>query len=347
MAISLRNHSVGKRTAARSLQPFEKITAVLDVVPVSVWLLAAADGTVLYANPHAMTVGGWRGVKRRPLQLLSKIVSLRNRSASDGIVLADLNRMSRAHKPASTYHATLKAKSGPTRAVVLRATSLATAEYGRLLLLSAEAPVSPSPRSAPRTTRWELAVAHDLNNIGASLLGFVELASEANPGNVAVNLYIDEFRLVYSRLARVAGALELLAETRVPRKSMTIRSIPALQPLKAGAAYAIHLQCDPRLRLTVNVEFLQRTLQGLAALARSTGAEAAVTYDVNRTDAATTCSACDAAVASGAVRIGANIGRTARDVYWDAVIHGAHLAGGHVRWRTNRENCSVLLPVAK
>ncbi len=202
-----------------------------------------------------------------------------------------------------------------------------------------------APQPAPRdASALAESVAHELNNIGASLFGFVELAAEAASGRDGEAAWLGEIRVGVQRIAALAALLEALAGTRGEPVATTLSEC-----LKDGAAagdYRLDWRCDAATRVVADAEHVRRAAKILVRTAPvATQTEPSALVVAQLADDAS-CLTCGAPLRAGDVymdgqvaidRAAAAPGKPTRRAETalrrlvnDASSHAAHLAGGHV-----------------
>jgi hypothetical protein len=89
-------------------------------------------------------------------------------------------------------------------------------------------------------------VAHELNNIAASLFGFVELAAEEVDPGLPVLRCLGEIRIGVSRVRNLATVLEALAEVDGNSTRIAIgECVGGNAPLDSGGGLRFDWKCDP------------------------------------------------------------------------------------------------------
>jgi len=195
-------------------------------------------------------------------------------------------------------------------------------------------------------------VAHELNNVGASLYGFLELIDDRTAGDTR----LVELRIGVRRIIALAALLESLAETKAQAASCTLSACllgPASRDPVPGlglelAVGEITWACDPETRVDADPESIRRAAWTLLEFAALKGGGDRPTIAVSRATAAIDrCGICGAALAVDGLRI-ATLADSARDLFGKhdverhrtgvalarlmlrATGHLAHLGGGHL-----------------
>jgi hypothetical protein len=206
-------------------------------------------------------------------------------------------------------------------------------------------------------------VAHELNNIAASLRGFIELAREHLVAGAESPLgsVLEEVRIGVERVAALGADITTFAAsgTASPRP-VTLDECASGQDERGAAA--ISWECDAGLRVHVAVT---ATRQAIGMLARFSGPDpgSPPTLLCHRESAAAVCASCGAACAADTVRftllrsahrVGPMVlpppGKTclsAAELRLTALDHAAHAAGGHLLLKTARGSVSLVLPMAE
>ncbi len=128
------------------------------------------------------------------------------------------------------------------------------------------APAPPPLLDAPTDAALAEAVAHELNNIGASLYGFVELAAESAPLPDSVAGCIAEMRVGVRRLQSVARVLEALAETVSEPQEQELGACIEAAAAGLGSPVNLRWRCDPTRRVRADSGSLGRALSLLGGL---------------------------------------------------------------------------------
>jgi hypothetical protein len=203
-------------------------------------------------------------------------------------------------------------------------------------------------------------VAHELNNIAASLFGFVELAAEeVDPGSPVLRC-LGEIRIGVSRVRNLATALEALAEVDGNSTRIAIgECVGGNAPLDSGGGLRFDWKCDPATLVDADPERVHHALRTLSHLGRTDsiiGSDREFT--VSRTASESQCSYCSAVLPAGSIEItliadgvptaGARrgAGRTFPQLVITGSVHATHVAGGHVALDAARSSISLVLPAA-
>src|ERR1700675_4175657 len=89
-------------------------------------------------------------------------------------------------------------------------------------------------------------VAHELNNISASLFGFVELAAEEVDAESPLLRCLGEIRIGVSRATNLAAVLEALAEVEgSPARTAISNCLGGNPPVDSGGGFRLNWECDP------------------------------------------------------------------------------------------------------
>jgi len=208
-------------------------------------------------------------------------------------------------------------------------------------------------------------VAHELNNIAASLFGFVELAAEQADTGSPLHRCLGEIRIGVSRVTNLAAVLEALAEVDGNPTRTAIRDcVGGTAAVVSGSGFRFNWECDPATIVDADPDRVHHALRTLARLGKAdslTGSDFAFT--VGRTASATHCSFCDAALPAGSVKITlvANDlrlseaksgsarrrpGRTLPQLVVAGSAHATHMAGGHVALDAAQSSISLVLRAA-
>jgi hypothetical protein len=213
------------------------------------------------------------------------------------------------------------------------------------------------PREPPHVSGSSLAesVAHELNNIAASLFGFVELAAEQLDAGSPLLRCLGEIRIGVSRVTNLAAVLEAFAEVEGSSTRTAISDC-------VGGGFLFNWECDPATVVDADPDRVHRAIRTLAHLGKAdstTGSDRAFT--VNRTASESLCSFCSAVLPAGSVSItliaddlrlfdaktaGARrrAGRTFPQLVVTGSVHATHVAGGHVALDAAHSSISLVLP---
>jgi hypothetical protein len=220
------------------------------------------------------------------------------------------------------------------------------------------------PRGPPNVSGSSLAesVAHELNNIAASLFGFVELAAEQIDTASPVLRCLGEIRIGVSRVTNLAAVLEALAEVDGSPTKITVGDcLGGTAAAGPGGGWRFNWECAPETIVEADPNRAHRALRTLIHLGKSdstTGSDPAFT--VSRTPSESRCSFCGATLPAGSAKITLiadglrpsdleapgvrqRTGRTFRQLIVSASVHAAHAAAGHVALDAAGSSISVLL----
>lgn len=220
---------------------------------------------------------------------------------------------------------------------------------------------------SPGQTEAALAqdVAHELNNIGTSLHGFLELIDDRATGDTR----LAELRIGVRRIIALAALLESLAETKAQAASCTLSAClpaPAFRDHLPGFGRELGTEqitwaCDPETAVDADPERIRRAVRTqleFAALTR--GGERPVIAVSRNTVAMDRCRICGAALAVDDLRI-ATLADSARELFGKrdakrrrsgaaiarlmlrATGHLAHLSGGHLGFDAPTGTIAIVL----
>jgi hypothetical protein len=201
-------------------------------------------------------------------------------------------------------------------------------------------------------------VAHELNNIAASLFGFVELAAEViDPGSAALRC-LGEIRIGVARVRNLATVLEALAAVDGNATRIAIgECVGGNAPLDSGRGLRFDWKCDPATLVDADPERVHHALRTLTHLGRTDptiGSDQEFT--VSRSAAESQCSYCSAVLPAGSIKITLiadgvptagtrrGTGRTFPQLVITASVHATHVAGGHVALDAAHSSISLVLP---
>jgi hypothetical protein len=204
-------------------------------------------------------------------------------------------------------------------------------------------------------------VAHELNNIGAALFGFVELAAEGTSGAPLESSLLVELRVGVSRITQLALVLEALAETEAKLASVALAACVKLHhPLRASDDPDILWRCDRATGVRADPGHVQRFLQLLTSLAPPpAGAGVRLAVELGAMSADDRCCSCGAPLPNSAVRIAMLPGQipdsprkrrtvtSLRRLSLAACVHVAHLAGAHLLQTGAAPLPTLILPLAE
>ena len=222
------------------------------------------------------------------------------------------------------------------------------------------------PREPPNVSGSSLteSVAHELNNIAASLFGFVELAAEQVDAESPLLRCMGEIRIGVSRVANLAAVLEALAEVRGSSTRTAVSDcVGGNAPVDSGGL-RLNWECDPAAVVDVDPDRVHRAIRTLTLLGK---ADATIGSDpvftVSRPASESHCSFCSAVLPAGSVKItliaddlrlfdaktaGARrrAGRTFPQLVVTGSVHATHMAGGHIELDAAQSSISLVLPTA-
>jgi hypothetical protein len=222
-------------------------------------------------------------------------------------------------------------------------------------------------REPPNVSGSSLAesVAHELNNIAASLFGFVELAAEQVDAESHLLRCLGEIRIGVSRVTNLAAVLEALAEVEGSSRRTAISNCLGGNALvDSGGGFRFIWECDPATVVDADPDRVHRAIRTLAHLGK---ADSAIGSDlaliVSRTASESHCSFCSAVLPAGSVKItliavdarlfdaktaGARrrAGGTFPQLVVTGSVHATHVAGGHVELDAAQSSISLVLPTA-
>jgi hypothetical protein len=208
-------------------------------------------------------------------------------------------------------------------------------------------------------------VAHELNNIAASLFGFVELAAEQVAAETPLLRCLEEIRIGVSRVTNLAAVLEALAEVAGSSRRTAIGDcVGGNAPVDSGGGFRFSWECDPATVVHADPDRVHRALRTLALLGRADstiGSEPPFT--VSRTGSECRCSFCGAVLPAGSVQITLiadaarlsdsktaaarrHAGKTFPRLVVTGSVHATHMAGGHVALDAAQSSISLVLPAA-
>jgi hypothetical protein len=205
-------------------------------------------------------------------------------------------------------------------------------------------------------------VAHELNNIAATLRGFVELARDSAAVNAEPPLagIFEEVRIGVERVAALGADLTTLAAGTASPRPVTLEE--CADTMDDRAAVAIRWDCAAGQRVLAAAGAARLAIGTLARFAEPDGGTSAILI-CHLEPAATTCVSCGANCAAGAAwftlpqsairgRL-AGLARpdkaclSAAELRLAALDHAIHAAGGHLLLNTGRGAISLLLPLAE
>jgi signal transduction histidine kinase len=208
-------------------------------------------------------------------------------------------------------------------------------------------------------------LAHELNNIGVPLLGFVDLAAENAPQSELMRSYLDELRLGVARIAGLASDLESLAQASShPARRAIGDCMPAAEEGDRNGTWALNWQCSASTAVKVDAFHARRAIQSLGRAAQSAAtpdAPAVLVVSIETLRSAS-CAACGIAIspekkhlllkAQGPRLATArglrnplapqNTGRAIRKLGLAVLVHGAHHGGGHVLFDESASSLGIV-----
>jgi hypothetical protein len=208
-------------------------------------------------------------------------------------------------------------------------------------------------------------VAHELNNIAASLFGFVELAAEQVEAESPLLHCLGEVRIGVARVTKLAAVLEALAEADGSTTRTAISEcVGGRAPVDSGDRLKFNWECDPATIVDADPDRVQRALRTLTHLGKADSTIGSdLVFTVGRAASESHCSFCGAILPAGSVKItliadnlpllDANpagsrrrTGRTFPQLVVTGSVHATHMARGHVALDAAESSISVVLPAA-
>ena len=204
-------------------------------------------------------------------------------------------------------------------------------------------------------------IAHELNNIVASLRGFLELAREAGAAGTSLSAF-DEISLGVKRVAELAADVEIFAGVTAPAEVVALEN--CLRVTEGAEPAATVRWLLPRsTRVMTEPGAAHRAFTTLARLAAL--GDTAPALDCHAEPAATSltrCAVCGAECGQGAAWITLSLpkGRsglgiapnarrsclTATELRFAALSRAAHHARGHLVVQNSPDSVSLVLPLA-
>lgn len=213
-------------------------------------------------------------------------------------------------------------------------------------------------------------LAHELNNIVASLRGFIELGAEQAREQADLQRIFGEVRLGTGRAAALAAELEVLAG-----RGAGTRPTPLLQclataapqadrPTPASAEPVVRWDCDPQTVVRVDPVPARHASVLLRRIGIEAGGQATTLRGEVAAEGAPTpdCASCRAPVPARSAWLIQALppGRSRQPVHqtgsrqylsaaqWRLAVfaHAAHAAGGHVVVQAEPESLALVLPLA-
>jgi hypothetical protein len=340
-----------------------QIETTFDALNRPVWCIDSATGDLLYSNPCARSWCGWRqGKLPHGLSGLSSLLWIEHEGGMRPVTLDDIR--SAADQPGEILDGLLKTRDGRARGLVLGVAKLEKARVHPTLVLVALAEKRSDRPEPPDVDESSLAesVAHELNNISASLFGFVELAAEQFDAGPPLPGFLAEIRLGVSRVTSLAAVLEALAEADGNSARTAISDcVGGDAPVEAGGRLRFNWECDPATVVDADAALMPRAIRTLAHLGSADSPiGSAVVFTVGRMESESRCFFCGSALARGSVKIALvaddvrlfggktaearrRSRRTFRELVAAASVHVTHLAGGHVALDTVHSSISLVL----
>jgi hypothetical protein len=208
-------------------------------------------------------------------------------------------------------------------------------------------------------------VAHELNNIAASLFGFVELAAEEVDAESPLLRCLGEIRIGVSRVTNLAAVLEALAQVEGSSARTAISNcLGGNTPVDSGGGFRCNWECDPATVVDADPDRVHRAIRTLALLGKADSTSGSdLAFTVSRMAAESHCSFCSAVLPPGSVRITLiaddlrlsdtknaggrrRAGRTFPQLVVMGSVHATHVAGGHVALDAAHSSISLMLPSA-
>ncbi len=227
----------------------------------------------------------------------------------------------------------------------------------------ADAPRQPPP-APPEDPALAGAFAHELNNIAASLYGFVELAADSGSPPAPLIGYLAEMRVGVRRLQAVAAILEALAETTAEPRAAILGECIESAAAAAAQPVQVRWRCEASVSTRVDAHCLGKGLTLLALLEPPAPASPGAIWSIEAMrEPAPTCADCTAPLPAAGVRISVlnappragpeRVGPARRStetkiwrVHRDALGRLLHLAGAHLLTDAQHGRIEVWLPAA-
>lgn len=210
-------------------------------------------------------------------------------------------------------------------------------------------------------------LAHELNNIGVPLLGFVELAAENGPESELMRSYVDELRLGVARIAGLASDLESLAQVSSrPARCAIGDCMPNAEEGDRNGTWTLSWQCSASTAVKVDAFHARHAIQSLGRAAQGAAtpdAPAALVVSIATLRSAS-CAACGIAISSKRKYVLVNVqgpclattrglrnplgpqnaGRAIRKLGLAVLVHSVHHGGGHVLSDESAASLGVVFP---
>ncbi len=344
--------------------PFNSVFGALSL---PVWCVSPDSGRVVYFNPSAGSRCGWRATKRlRDLGSLSALFDIDGEAGRRPITLSDIRRVASADASDALLHGYLKVDAGVERGV-----ALAVLQRGESGGESFIALIAVEENSKSRTTvafldgvSLSASLAHELNNIAAPLLGFVELAAEQTSFGAPLSECLGEIRLGVSRITNLASVLEAGAETAGGPGTVSIMDcLGDAAGADLARGFDIAWRCDRSVTVWADPERARQTLDLLRRLdLTDPRTSRRPSFIVDRTTyAAARCFTCGETIPAPCVEIafvadglrqldmrGTGRRRAGRALH-DLIVAGsarvAHLAGGHLMLDSAKSSLALVLSI--
>lgn len=208
-------------------------------------------------------------------------------------------------------------------------------------------------------------LAHELNNIAASLQGFIELAGETSAADGPAKSLLAEMRIGTTRIGAIAADLQLLAESAGQRARVAlIECLKAAAPGYEDLDIEFTWNCEPTLLVEADPLYARLAVEALGRISvpAAPGADHIECTVGDCKSAHEQCSDCGAGIDSDDVCVRmrvrsapASLARTGSEskrltpqrLTLAAVAHGAHRAGGHVLVDVETGGVAIVLKIAK
>jgi hypothetical protein len=342
------------------------IETAFNALNLPVWCIASDSGDVVYANNCARERCGWRtGEQYRGMSMLAAILSLDTDEGKRPITLADISRAADSRVAGETLDGLLQSPGELRRYVTLSAAKIsAENDQPRFVLIAiTERRASLSHVQQVNGSALSQSVAHELNNIAASLFGFVELAAEQAIADAPLLKCLGEIRLGVARVTDLAAILEALAEYYGKPEKMSIAACIGKEvPVTSGSVEFIW-ECDPSTTVDADPDRVRTAIRAWAQLASADaeiGSPLIFTISHVRRSRAR-CFSCRAPIPIPGVQITMTaenvrlldehgplrrrrMGRTLRELIVAGGTHATHTAGGHVLVDAANATVSMVLP---
>jgi signal transduction histidine kinase len=224
--------------------------------------------------------------------------------------------------------------------------------------LPAAAMAGPAERGGIDATNLPAIAAHELNNIGVPLMGFIDLLAQSTPASEATRPYLEELRIGAARVAVLASDLESLAQWGSnPARCAIGNCLPA--------AIEVDWQCSASTKVSVDSFHALRAVDALARVARTaTGQDAPAALTVSEENLqSAACAVCGIVMSArrkyvlvradgtrlataGVLRnpLGpGSAGRAGSKLGLAVLVHCVHRAGGHLLLDDGAASISIAL----